>query len=326
MGRKGKRRKRPAGRPRPEVVDAEVVETEEQEPEEATDEERAADRRPGLFGGIGVPSPYPSLARTIRGSARPVGGDAVVLAVGFLLVLGLWGLFAGLGRPTGPSEMALFLAHPPMSVLADAFLALNVIPDSFASLAIVIALTGVRSLVLVFLLSRLVPGVGGAPVVLDRMGLLRRSMSMFAVNAAGLGIALSGMLLLSSFLGQTAFVLVAGLSLYFLGMAPIVVVAEDCSAADALRRSFRAARLPGTRHLGLVLIYIVLLLFLGSLRPAGLIPPATPSFVVWFLVLSESFMHLLVLGAFAYRWVAVRDEVPAGPARRARRDERHPRR
>ena len=325
MGRKGKRRKRPQRHRAPERAAEQVAaQPAEEAPEpvtpEVVDRDRPSPDRPrGLFGAGMIPSPYPPLTRSLGPAARAVGSDPVVLILSFLFVLAAWGTFAGLGRAPTPPQMALFMALPPVAIFADAILSLSAIPDSFGSLGVVVGVTVVRSLVLAVVLTRLLARLGGDAPGGARPVLLR-SLSVFAVNAAGLGLVLAGFLLLSGFLGQLlAFVLVAGIGLYFLGMAIVVVVAEGVSAAEAFRRSFRAARLPGMRHVSLVMLYLVFTVWVASLTPTGALPSATPSLTVWVLALVETFVHLVVLGAFAHRWLSVRDEVPSGPARRRER-------
>jgi hypothetical protein len=41
--------------------------------------------------------------------------------------------------------------------------------------------------------------------------------------------------------------------------------------------------------------------------------------MVWILTLVEAFVHLVVLAAFAHRWLSVRDQIPSGPGRRRER-------
>jgi hypothetical protein len=48
---------------------------------------------------------------------------------------------------------------------------------------------------------------------------------------------------------------------------------------------------------------------------------ATPSVTVWLYVLFASFLHLSVLGAYAYRWLMVREAVMAAGGRPDGSDE-----
>jgi hypothetical protein len=138
-----------------------------------------------------------------------------------------------------------------------------------------------------------------------------------------LALVLVAPLLLGSFLGPQAgnlgILLALVFGLHFLAMAPPVVATEDLRAQDAIRVSTRAARLPGLRHFGLVFVYFFLVVFVMlQVSPPGLLSPATPSILVWAFVLAATIVHMGVLGAFAYRWLAVRSE-PALKLEEARR-------
>jgi hypothetical protein len=109
-----------------------------------------------------------------------------------------------------------------------------------------------------------------------------------------------------AFLGVLATLL---FGLHFLVFAPVVAAAEDLPAMESMRRSARAGRLPGMRHFALALLYFVFVYWLVTVNPTGgLLPPATPSLLTWTFALVATLVHVGVLGAVAYRWMAVREE------------------
>jgi hypothetical protein len=107
--------------------------------------------------------------------------------------------------------------------------------------------------------------------------------------------------------------------MYFFVFVPIVVVAEEQGFRQAIRLSIRVARLPGPRHMFLTLGYLSLSFLLLSSTPSAGVARATPPVGVWVYVLFVSFLHLSVLGAFAYRWLAVREPILAAAGDASRR-------
>ncbi len=267
----------------------------------------------------GLPSPYPPLGVSLAHGFRPVGASPAVLALAFLSLLAFWGLFVAASTTApGPSDMVFMMAVPPVHVFADISLISPLAAGAVISFVAVVLITALRALLVGLLLILVHRAVSGEPV--DVRASLRRLIkvgpSLFAILAAEVGLVLAAVILLQSFLGgQIGGLLALVVGLYFLAMAPIVVVAEGVPAGEAIRRSFRAARLPGLRHLSLVLLYTLLVLWITATVPGGLISPATPSIGTWAFALLFTYVHAGVLGAFVYRWRAVRDEVPETPQR-----------
>jgi hypothetical protein len=138
--------------------------------------------------------------------------------------------------------------------------------------------------------------------------------TLYLIEAALLYALLS---IASSFLGQLAPLGVAA-ALYFLAYVPVVAVVDGGSLQTIFRRGFRAARLPGTRHLTLVMVYFLVFFYAASVNPFSFTSPATPTPLVWAFALVVTLIHAGVLGALVYRWLAVRDVVPGDPAPRRR--------
>jgi hypothetical protein len=143
--------------------------------------------------------------------------------------------------------------------------------------------------------------------------------TLFAVYVLELTLAVIVQQIVAGFIGPLFLFPVSIIALYFLALVPVVAAAEGDPARTALSRGVRAARLPGTRHLVLVMLYAILVQFLLTplFRPGPVVPPATPAYLTWVIVLLATVLHAGFLGALHYRWLAVRDEVPATPARRS---------
>jgi hypothetical protein len=144
----------------------------------------------------------------------------------------------------------------------------------------------------------------------------RTATVMGALYLIQFGLVVAAFQLLLGFLQQLAILSIVA-ALYFLAFAPVVAAAEGEGPRQALRRGYRAARLPGTRHLSLVAAYFLVLFYSGAVAPFGVLAPATPTLGAWAYGLFATFIHVSVLAAFAYRWLEVRDQVPAAaPATR----------
>jgi hypothetical protein len=183
----------------------------------------------------------------------------------------------------------------------------------------VLALGAGRGLILGSLTILVVDSVRGGS---DARAVLRRlprvAVAIFGIYGVEVGLFLILLLFAQSILGPAAVLLMIVLGLHFLGFAPVVAAAEGIPAGAAVRIGFRAARLPGARHLTLVLLYIAAVLYagVGATAAAGETAPATPSVLTWAVALLATFGHVVMLGALAYRWDAVRDLVLAEDSRR----------
>lgn len=315
MGRKGKRRRRPA------TQEGRALEPrEERKPVRAEPVQEQPERPRGLFATAGLPSPYPPLGRTMAASFPKAARDPRILVIMFLFALAVWGAFTAIGAEPSPRVMVVFTALPPISTFFDAILTSSVVQGAVLALAIVVGMTLLRTVVLltvIVLTHRAVDDPAEPPP--GRRALAGMLGSIFAIQAVELGLVLAVPILVQAFLGPQVGVLAAWiLGLYLLAMAPIIVAVERVGAAEALRRSFRAARLPGFRHTGLVMLYFAFVLWLTSITPTGPVPPATPTLVTWLITLGTAVVHVGFLAAFTYRWISVRGEVPSGPAKRSR--------
>ena len=320
---RGKTRSRPT--PATEVVDAEPV-TEPEAPERS---EADAARRPrGLFAPRTDRGPYPPFGVSLARGFRAAGASPAVLAVAFAYVLGMWALYSVTGRPLAPPVIPILTALPPLHILVDVQEIFGAGLSTLTGFGLAVAVMAIRAVFLALLVLLLLDRLRGRPT--DLRGTLRRlpstALALVMIYAIEFALVQGLPSLFATFGPQFANIglliaLVGGLMM--LVMAP-VAAGDGLPAQEALRRGWRAARLPGGRHFGLVLLYFFFYywLFFNALAAAAF-APATPTIGSWILALAATFIHTGTLGAFVYRWVVVRDEIPAGPAPpRARRGAR----
>jgi hypothetical protein len=271
------------------------------------------------------PSPYPPLGVTLARGLRTVGGSWPTLATVFVAALVTWLAFAAVGEESNPRFMVSELAVPPANIfLTDISTMFSFGGSAVGTLGVMVGLAVLRAATF-----------GAILLMIDRRArtpdatlgeTFRRFPKLFvtlvAVYIIEVTVAVIVQQVAVGLIGPQFFLLGVIATLYFLAMVPVVAAAEDASAQESLRRGFRATRLPGTRHLGLVMAYAILMLTLLLLMPGAVLAPATPTVTTWLLVLLASFVHSSVLAGLHYRWLVVRDEVPAAarraPARPAR--------
>ena len=133
-------------------------------------------------------------------------------------------------------------------------------------------------------------GLRAIPVTLA-IGILAFSATLIIniVGGFGLGIAVSLLLLVGS--------------VFFLSYGPIVGVEHPRGIGLALRRTFAAARVPGSQNLILAFGY-ALFAFISPLLVPGLgRVDANPGVATWVGVLAVNVVHVGFLGVYAYRYL-----------------------
>jgi hypothetical protein len=310
-----RKRRRPRSRPRAASVEGSTDQTAATTEEPAEEEEapRVSTRR-FLFGG-GQTGPFPPMGVSLAVGLRAAGSSPAVLVAAFLTVLAVWALFAGLGFPVPPGPLAALESLPPLHVLFDAQLVQAVAEGTLQLVAVAVGIVALRALTFGILVLLIVDAVRHGTASPRRVvGRLPRVWSgLVQIYLLELALVLAVPLLLESFLGpevgRLGILLGLVFGLHFLVMAPAIVATEDIRAQDAMRISTRAARLPGLRHFALVFLYFFVVVFLIlQVSPTGILSPATPSVLVWSFALAATVVHMGVMGAFAYRWLAVRDD------------------
>jgi hypothetical protein len=240
-----------------------------------------------------------------------VGASPLLLGAVFLTSLTTWSVFLVMGEVSNPQVMAAMIAIPPVHAFyPDLVLVFQQAGSSLGILGLIVGLGVLRAITFGTMLLLIDTGLRrGQP----EFGALRRlpklGLTLFAIYVLEVTVAVLVQTLVVTTIGPQGLILAIIASLYLLVMVPIVAAAEDAPARVALRRGFRAARLPGMRHLSLVLTYYVVLFSLALLTPGALLAPATPTFTTWVFVLLAAFVQIGILAAFHYRWLAVRDEV-----------------
>ncbi|MGH2710004.1 MAG: hypothetical protein ACRDH9_02210 [Actinomycetota bacterium] len=278
-------------------------------------EEASREKEPrGRLGAKLPESPFPALGPTLGHGFRVVGSSPAIIAVALMALLPTWGAFVLLGDDAGPRTLSLLLSAPPVHVFSDAPVVLGPGTGGVYSALAVVGFAVLRAITFALLTTLILQALrDGKTSMRGALRVLPRSTVVFGgLYLIEFGLVVAAFQLLVGFLGQLAILSIAA-GLYFLAFAPIVAAAEGAGPREALRRGFRAARLPGMRHLSLVLAYFLILFYSGAIAPFGILTPATPSIGAWAYSLGWTFVHVSVLAAFAYRWLAVREKVPSGP-------------
>lgn len=282
-------------------------------------------RRRGLLDAIFTPrvagtSSMPKIRTSLARGVVTVTATPILLA-GVLAIVALQWLAALALGYQGP--FALFvttLALPPVGTSFDATLSTATFGLRGGFFAI-LGFVAVRAVIQALLVAAIVEVLRGSP--LGRWTLVRAIRALpvaLAVNVAGVGLLTLGSLI-GPLLGPT-FVLMIQLAtlivgVYLLSFALIIAVDEGRRMSDALGRSVRAARLPGSGNLSLAAIYVVgsVALLVAPGKPGSELG-VNPSVAAWVMVLVANLVHVIVQAAVAFRYLSVAAEVPEGPPQR----------
>ena len=314
--KKRRRPQRPHPGPETDVVDA----TEDETPQ----------RRP--FGSsllAGGPSAMPPIGRSLGRGLLAVVMTPALIAIAIVVPLLVWLLLIAVGFEGRPSLLVDVLALPPISTYFDlgtgeSLLSLGPAFLIFTAIALLL-----RSLVYALLAGIIVESVEDGRV--SRWGLVRGLAAIptvLAVNLLSFSLILASNIIfpvLGPGIGLLAAIgsLVGGL--FFLGFAPTAAVRQHRPVVETIRRSGRAAMLPGSRHvLFCALYFFVALPVVVGLAPGGSEITANPTLSGWIFILAASVLHLAFMAALAYRWITVEPEVPEEPVRRRQPQRREP--
>jgi hypothetical protein len=272
-----------------------------------------------------VDSPFPPIPQSIARGALAVGSSLVLLVTAFVLEFVLWVGLVALGLEGPPGRLVNLLALPPISTYFDALNGVTIYGFGGAGFGAATAFIVVRSLVLAVVVGLVVETLegGGSPLEGVRRGLVAFP-TVLVTGILALSLMIVGSVILPVLgpgLGFLGSVLTLVAALFFLVYAPVAAVREGRPIQETIRRSARAAMMPGSRHLLFCMFYIFLALpILVALAPSGNLLGVNPSIAMWAYGLITTFVHLTFLAAFAYRWIQAEDEVPDQPvrARRAR--------
>jgi hypothetical protein len=277
----------------------------------STTEAQAEEPRRGAVRAGLPPSPFPPLGISLARGLRVLGSSPVVLATAFLSLLASSWAFVALGVELTPRFLVVAMAISPAHLFTDVPVAFSP-TDVTGLLASVAGLAILRSVTFSLLIALIAQGLDGVPdfrAAVRRIG--RPVLTVLAIYLLEVGLVVVVLQLFAAFLGQFAPLVVAA-SIYFLAFVPVVAVMENTSLRTAFGLGTRAARLPGLRHMSLVLLYYVVLSIAAAISPV--LAPATPSVLTWAFGLAMTFVHVGVLGALVFRWKEVRDQVTSASA------------
>jgi hypothetical protein len=269
-------------------------------------------------------SPFPPVPQSIARGAIAVGSSLVLLVTAFVLEFLLWVGLVALGLEGPPGRLVNLLALPPISTYFDALNGVTIYGFGGAGFGAASAFIVVRSLILSVVVGLVVQTLEeeGSPLDGVKRGLAAFP-TVLVTGILALSLMIVGSVILPIFgpgLGFLGSVLTLVAALFFLVFAPIAAVREGRPIQETIRRSARAAMMPGSRHLLFCMLYIFLTLpILVALAPNGNLLGVNPSISMWTYGLITTFVHLTFLAAFAYRWIQAEDHVPDEPLRSRRR-------
>lgn len=313
----GRKRRRPPPRParREPETEAEPV---------ADGPERS--RRPGMFTGAllgGGESPLPPIGRSLARGMLAVAAQPALVLVTVVIVAATWLALVGLGFEGVPGRLVDVLALPPIGTYFDLGSGASLYgigPSFLIYLGISVV---IRTIVYSVLSGLVLEALEDGRV--SRYGLLRGAQAIptvLVVIVASFSLIVAGNLILPVLgpgIGFLGFVVALVGGLFFLGFAPTAAIREGRPVMETIRRSARAAMLPGGRHLVLSSLYFFLALpVVLGFAPGGGDITANPDLSTWVFVLLVNVVHLGFMAAFAYRWVVAEPSVPSEPVRRRR--------
>jgi hypothetical protein len=276
------------------------------------DDRPAAAPRRGLLDGIFAPRfADPSVPKKsislFRGAIAAASSPALVGSV-ILSVFAAWLVLIAAGFQGPFSVMASLFALPPVGIWFDVAMTSRLFGAS--GLIAVFILIAVRSVLLGLFASFGVDALTG--VRTDRWSVVRALRILpvtLAVCLLGLGLTtLANVMIL--FMGPGLGLLLAVASLaagvYLFGFAPAIAVAEGRNVPEALARSVRTARMPGSSNLMLAAFYALGALAIFVTTAGGKLG-VNPTLEGWAVVLFINFLHVAILTAFAFRYLSVAD-------------------
>ena len=302
----------------------------EPEATQVEEEEEAPQRRTfgaGLFSG--GPSAMPPIGRSLGNGLLAVVSSPILLAIAVVVPLLAWLALLALGFEGRPSLLVDVLALPPISTYFDLGTGESLLSLGPSFLVFIGVALLVRSLLYGLLAGMIVETLEDGHV--SRWGLLRGVSAIptvLAVNLLSFSLILASNVIfpvLGPGIGLLAAIgaLVGGL--FFLGFAPTSAVRQQRGVVESIRRSGRAAMLPGSRHVLFCAIYFFIALpVVVGLAPGGSEITANPTLSGWIFISAASVLHLAFMAALAFRWIGVEPAVPEEPVRRRQAQRRQP--
>jgi hypothetical protein len=311
MSGKKDRRRRSATSRRPETREIEPAGAEAPEP------------RRGFGGALfgGGPSILPSIPRSLGRGLLAIVTQPILLVVALVLPFLVWLALLAIGFEGSAGRLVDVLALPPIATYFDLGTGASVAGVGPAFLVFTAVSVLARGVIYALLAGMVVEALEDGRV--SRYGLLRGIAAIpvvLVVQVISFSLIIAGNLffpILGPGIGFLAFVAALVGGLFFLGFAPTAAVRQGRGVLETIRRSGRAAQLPGTRQLLFCALYFfVALPVVVGLVPGGTRLSANPSLAAWVFILAVSVVHLAFMAALAFRWIAVEPLVPDEPVRR----------
>ena len=284
--------------------------------------------RRGLLSGMSAP-PLDSMPRIRTSFTRGLAGTwSSPLIVGSLLVwlLGEWLVAVALGYP-GPFALLAHVSAPtPLSTFTDLSLSTGILGVR-QGLLFVFVTAAVHALWFSLLVGLAIETIeSGSSTRWGAVRGLRAYPVVLALHVIGVAVVFAANIVAGLGGGGLAFIIqLAALvvTTWVFAFAPVIAVTEHRRLMDCLGRSIRAARMPGSGNLTFAAIYAVPI-FATFLTPGlpGVLLDVNPPFSAWIYVVFMNLLHAAIIGAFAFRYLAVADEVPEAPVRSAPSRER----
>lgn len=303
--------------------------------EPAQPDERAPEgRRPfgsALFGARSTV--MPTIPTSIGRGLLAVVSSPALLLVTIVTPLAAWLGLLALGFEGPPGRLVDVLALPPVSTYFDLGTGASVVGIGPAFLVFTGVAIVLRAVLYGLLAGMIVESVEDGRV--SAWGVLRgiRAIpTVIAVQVLSFSLIVAGNLVfpvLGPGIGFLAFVAALVGGLFLLGFAPTAAVRQSRTVVETIRRSGRAAMLPGSRQLMFCALYFFIALpVVVGFAPGGTQITANPSLAGWIFILAVNVLHLATMGALAVRWIVAEPNVPDEPVQRRRtaraRPERRP--
>jgi len=304
-GKKGRQRRPTPARPAPKKAEA--------APEP---------RRPfgsALFGSAS--SVMPPIGRSLGRGLLTVASSPALIVIAVVVVPLAWMALLAIGFEGSPSRLVDVLALPPISTYFDLGTGASIVGIGPAFLVYTAFAIVIRSVVYAVLSGLIVEALEDGRV--STYGLLRGLRvipTVIVVQVLSFSLIVAGNLVfpvLGPGIGFLAFVAALVGGLFFLGFAPTAAIRQGHGIAETIRRSGRAAMLPGSRHLVFCSLYFFIALpVVVGFAPGGGDITANPTLATWVFALAVNVLHLGFMAALSYRWIVAEPSVPEQPVRR----------
>jgi hypothetical protein len=272
-----------------------------------------------LFGSAS--SVMPPIGRSLGRGLLTVASSPALVVIAVVIVPLTWLTVLAIGFEGSPSRLVDVLALPPISTYFDLGTGASIVGVGPAFLIFTGVAIAIRSVVYAVLSGMIVAALEDGRV--STYGLLRGLRvipTVIVVQIMSFSLIVAGNLVfpvLGPGIGFLAFVAALVGGLFFLGFAPTAAIRQGRGIAETVRRSARAAMLPGSRHLVFCSLYFFIALpVVVGFAPGGGDITANPTLATWIFALVVNVLHLGFMAALSYRWIVAEPSVPDQPTRR----------